>query len=51
MSVAVSFAQDVSVTVSGQVTDEDGYAVPGAVVMASGEDRTAAVTDIDGNGP
>ena len=48
MSVAVSFAQDVSVTVSGQVTDEDGYAVPGAVVMASGEDRTAAVTDIDG---
>ena len=49
MSVAVSFAQDVSVTVSGQVSDEDGNPVPGVVVMVSGSaGRTAVTTDLDG---
>lgn len=35
-------------TITGKVTDSDGYPLPGAVVMAEKESSTGAVTDNDG---
>ncbi len=46
---SATLAQSASFTVSGTVKDRDGLAVPGAVIMLKDSQKTATVTNSDGN--